>query len=205
MENNVLGSFNYKGISTLQHVNISKVFKEFLSIERPDRIIEIGTEFGGLTLMLQDILLELGLFNTKIRTYDIKTPQLLLNHIDKTDMIEIIKKDLFSYYPFSIGNESKNELRSFMSNTGVNLILCDGGNKIGEFNCLSDILNENDIIMCHDYIENDDIFNNLFLNKIWNWKEIEKADIIDAINKNNLHEHFYNQFTNVAWGCFIKK
>jgi len=200
----VRGSFNYKGLSMLQNPNVVNVFKELLMNVKPKRIIEIGTEYGGLTLLLSDLINELGLNETIIRSYDIKIPTFLLTHPEFNDKIEIVTKDLFSYQPFSLKPESISELKDFMSEPGSNIILCDGGNKIGEFNVISDIIGEGDVIMAHDYAKNNEVFVERILDKIWNWNEISESDIIDSINKNNLNPFMEVEFENVAWVCKIK-
>ena len=200
----VRGSFVYKGLSMLQNKNVANVFKQLLLEKQPKRIIEIGTEYGGLTLLLQDLIIELGLENTIIRSYDIKIPKFLVEHPEITDIIQIVTKNIFNSNPFELKTESIDELKSFMQEPGTNIILCDGGNKIGEFNTISNIIGEGDIIMAHDYAKNDLIFKEKLLNKIWNWKEIEESDIIESINRNNLTPYMDEEFTNVAWVCKIK-
>jgi cephalosporin hydroxylase len=188
----------------LQHKNVIDVFRYLLSEIKPSRIIEIGTEFGGLTLLLQDLVIELGL-NTKIRTYDIKIPKFLVEHPDLTDLIEIRTKDIFTYNPFRLSDEGVTEVKDYMVNDGVNLILCDGGNKSKEFNSFSDIINVGDVIMLHDYIINEDEFESNFKNKIWNWHESKLSDIEESIVNNKLEPYLDDEFSKVVWGCFIKK
>jgi hypothetical protein len=201
---NVDGSFSYHGLQMLQHKNIINVFKHLLSELKPSTIIEIGTEYGGLSLLLQDLIVELGL-KTKLRTYDIKTPTFLMEHPKFSDIIEIRTKDLFSYEPFRLSEEGIDEVKEFMSNDGVNLILCDGGNKSKEFNSFSEIINTGDVIMLHDYIIDENEFNENFKDKIWNWHESKLSDIEDSIIKNNLEPYLEDEFSKVVWGSFIKK
>lgn len=200
----VPGAFNYRGLQMLQHKNVIDVFRRLLIEIKPSTIIEIGTEYGGLTLLLQDLVIELGL-ETKIKTYDIKIPTFLVSHPDLTDVIEIKTKDIFSYNPFRISDEGVNEIKEYMTNDGVNLILCDGGSKSKEFNSFSDIINIGDVIMIHDYIINEDEFETNFKNKIWNWHESKLSDIEESVIKNKLVPYLEDEFSKVVWGCFIKK
>jgi hypothetical protein len=200
----VPGTFDYKGLQMLQHKNVIDVFRHLLSEIKPSTIIEIGTEFGGLTLLLQDLVIELGL-NSKIRTYDIKIPKFLVEHPDLTDLTEIRTKDIFTYNPFRLSDEGLNEVKDYMVNDGVNLILCDGGNKSKEFNSFSDVINVGDVIMLHDYIINEDEFESNFKNKIWNWHESKLSDIEESIVNNKLEPYLDDEFSKVVWGCFIKK
>lgn len=200
----VPGTFNYKGLQMLQHKNVIDSFRHLLTEINPSTIIEIGTEYGGLTLLLQDLIIELGL-NTKIRTYDIKIPKLLVEHPELTDLIEIRTKDIFSYDPFRLSDEGMNEIKNYIVNDGVNLILCDGGNKSQEFNTLSNMINVNDVIMLHDYVINEDEFESNFKNKIWNWHEAKLSDIEESVVTNKLEPYLEDKFSKIVWGCFIKK
>mgnify|MGYP003343476719 FL=1 len=50
------GHFQYNGIHTTQQVpNIKSYFESLLKEENFDVIIEIGTSFGGLTQIIDDI------------------------------------------------------------------------------------------------------------------------------------------------------
>lgn len=201
----VRGSFTYKGLPALQHPAIREVFRELLKVKKPRRIIEIGTEYGGLTLMLQDLLIELDLVETIIRTYDIKDPKFLLKHEGRTSIIEIVKKDLFEYSPFRLKEESVKELEEFIGIEGTTLILCDGGNKIEEFKVMSDLIREGDIIMAHDYAKDEKTFKEEIYGKIWNWFEIQESDIRSAIERNNLKPYMEADFEEVVWICKIKQ
>jgi hypothetical protein len=203
-ENYVPGSINYNGLPMLQHKNIIDKFKQLIKLNKPTRIVEIGTEYGGLTLLLQDIVNELNL-ETKIRTYDIKDPVFLIDHPELTSTIEIVNKDLFEYHPFKLKDESLIELNDFLTEDGVNIILCDGASKKDEFNSFSKIIKSGDIIMLHDYIDNDEEFETNFLNKIWNWHESKYSDIETSVKEQGLSPYLEVDFSSVVWGCFIKK
>ena len=199
----VQGAFDYKGLQMLQHRGAIDMFKKLLNELRPTSIVEIGTEYGGLTLLLQDIALEIGL-DTKIRTYDIKLPTLLVNHPYFSKNIEVVTKDIFSYNPFRLSNEGIKELKEFIGTGGGNLILCDGVNKSKEFNSISDIINSGDVIMLHDYVVTDEEFELNFKSKIWNWHEAKLSEIEEAITRNQLEPYLHCEFSKVVWGCFIK-
>ena len=97
------------------------------------------------------------------------------------------------------------EIKEYIDSEGVNLILCDGGNKSNEFNSLSDIINVGDVIMLHDYVINDEEFEVNFKNKIWNWHESKLSDIKLSVTKNKLEPYLEDEFSKVVWGCFITK
>lgn len=199
------GQFEYNGIYVLQNPNVFGVFEKLFQEKKPKRIIEIGTEYGGLTLMLKDILKKTCQNDFLIRTYDIKESKMLLNHRNFEKSIQVVVKNIFDNDPFSLKKESLTELKNFMSSDSCNIFLCDGGNKAKEFNVISDILNVGDIIMAHDYARDKKYFEENIKNKYWNWFEIQESDIEECSKKNNLSYYMQNDFEKAAWVCKIKK
>jgi hypothetical protein len=200
-----LGQIEYKGLYILQNHEIYEPFKKLFENKKPKRIIEIGTEYGGFTLFIKNVLEFLDIEDFKIRTYDIKETA-LSNHNELDDKIEILNKNIFSEIPIvSLKKEEIDDIKNFLSKNGVNLILCDGVDKQGEFRVLSELLKSGDIIMAHDYAENETVFNEKIKGKIWNWMEIQESDIKEASIKNDLEFFMKDEFEKVAWVCKIKK
>jgi hypothetical protein len=182
-----------------QHRDAPKVFKEFLSIVRPARILEIGTFHGGLTLMLRDIMDEIGLINNPIRTYDIHEQEFLKPLvIDRK--VEVYTKNLFNndYSDWSDEN-SKQEINDYINTDGITMVLCDGGCKKCEFNLIAPCLKKQDIIMAHDYAPNNEYFEQHMRDKIWNWHEIQDSDIINVSTENNLQTYLQVLMQKIAW------
>ena len=98
----------------------------------------------------------------------------------------------------------KQEVIDFIQQDGVTLVLCDGGNKVGEFNILSNYIKQNDFIMAHDYIDTRENFNQNYYEKIWNWHEISEGDISNACERNNLKSFNKEMFDSVVWVCKVK-
>lgn len=74
----VIGHFLYDGKHTTQQVpNIKSFFEKLLIEENFDIIIELGTSFGGLTYILDDIVKENNL-NHNIHTLIIHTKIMLI-------------------------------------------------------------------------------------------------------------------------------
>lgn len=197
----VEGGFAYGYLFISQHKNSPKVFREFLELVRPARILEIGTFHGGLTLLLRDILDEIGLVDSTIRTYDIDEQEFLKPLvIDRK--VEVVTKNLFnSDYSDWNTDLDKNEIDSFIKRDGVSLVLCDGGCKKCEFNLLAPLLKKNDIIMAHDYAPDNEYFENHMKDKIWNWHEIQDSDILDIKERYNLKPFYQGKMQNIAWCC----
>jgi len=201
------GNFAYKGIATLQHEDAGIVFKKLFEAINPSQILEIGTAYGGLSLLLRDILNEIGLYDTEIKTYDVDRPpntfQTGMDYAAKNNLkIDFRLKNIFD------GLESYlvevDETTNYIQQTGRTIVLCDGGKKIDEVRILSKLLKPNDIIMAHDYARNEEIFENVFKDKIWNWLAIQDSDVQEIINENNLQPYMKEEFEKVVWWCVIK-
>lgn len=75
------------------------------------------------------------------------------------------------------------EVIDCIQKAGTTVVLCDGGNKIKEFNLLSRYLKTDDFILAHDYAESKEIFYSTIYRNRWNWCEITNVDITDAVKK----------------------
>lgn len=188
----------FRGHTAQQNHGAFKVFYDFIKDVKPKRILEIGTSLGGFTTFLKIACDDLNL-DTNIRSYDIN------KHSWYDDIIKLgvdIRVENIFTEGFSDFNE---EVKEYIRQDGVTIVLCDGGWKIGEFNVISKYIKNNDFILAHDYAENKEVFETKILNKIWNWHEIQKSDIQNSIDSNNLIEFLPEIFSNVAWGCFTKQ
>lgn len=198
----VTGWFVYKGIVVQQHENVGVVFKNMFESLKPKRILEIGTASGGLTLLLRDILDELSFVDTHIKSYDVVEKHFLKSHIENGINIEVIIKDVFNHsYNELVEVE---EIKSYIQQDGVTVVLCDGGSKKNEFRLISEYLKSGDIIMAHDYSPNEKVFHDNVNDKIWNWLEIQDSDIQQSVIKYDLKPFMPEEFMNVVWVCKMK-
>lgn len=199
----VTGFTSYKGIMLQQHEDYQSVFSKLLETSKPARILEIGTGAGGLTLFLKDKLNEIGLKETYILSYDINTTNFDSTVHDLTNL-ELSKENLFGG-----GNDfilQRNDLiEPYIKSEGLTIVLCDGGNKIKEFNQISPLLKGGDIIMAHDYCDNTESFESDYKDKIWNWCEIQQKDIQQICDQENLEDFMKEDFNKIVWVCKIKK
>jgi hypothetical protein len=194
--NDSLSSF--RGHTAQQFHGAYEVFYNFIKEVKPKRILEIGTALGGFTTFLKIICDELNL-DTKIRSYDIhKHPW--YDDIIKSG-VDIRVENIFTENFVDMDNEVK----EFISQEGITIVLCDGGWKVGEFNLISNYIKDGDFILAHDYAENKEIFENKINGKIWNWFEIQESDIFECSKKNNLTFFGKEIFESVAWVCKIKE
>jgi len=203
----ISGHFVYKNLAISQHHNIQHPFTNMLISTKPNKIIEIGTSQGGLTLMLRHILDENNLKETNLITYDVYDPVFLKQIIvENNELISTKVETLFcQQYKVFKDEETKNSLKDYIRKDGVTAVICDGGNKSSEFNLFAELLKPNDIIMAHDYAPNKEYFEQHMKDKIWNWHEIQDSDIIESCQKYGLVPYMREEFLNVAWACFKKE
>jgi hypothetical protein len=175
-----------------QQANAWTVFEKFLLEEPLDLVVEIGTALGGFIEFLHDFKTEHNL-GYKLISFDIEDPH---NTHDKLIRkgINIQHIDIFEY-----------DLQSLIKQHGKTLLLCDGGDKPKEFSTFSAIIKVGDIIMAHDYAPNLEIFGRDFLNKKWNWLEIQDEDIEKCSASNLLVPYKFETFADISWVCKIKK
>lgn len=205
----ITGCCTYKGVLAMQRPEVFEVFKEFITAVRPSRAVEIGTAGGGLTLCIRDIFNEIGLQDAPVRTFDVNPDQWREKALENKN-IELHLENIFGpcdEEPINmVLSLTKPELIvPFIQAPGITLVLCDGGNKRGEFNCLARYLKPGDIIMAHDYINNKNEFQDHYLNKIWNWLEICDIDIQRHTEKYNLKPFWQDKFDKVVWVCKQKQ
>jgi len=191
---------SYMEFSCQQNPYCFEEFYKLLESIKPSRILEIGTSLGGLTSYLKHVATEIGL-STVVRSYDIYELN-WYNELRDNDNIDIRVENIFE------DNYSKltdTEIIDFIQSDGITLILCDGGNKIGEFNLLSNYMKSSDVIMAHDYAYNADSFESEINKKYWNWHEISESDIAEAVERNNLSSFMQEGFTKAVWVCKNKQ
>jgi hypothetical protein len=197
----VRGHTSYKGLTAQQHDDAFDVFKTFLNEIKPKRVLEIGTAGGGLTLFIRHTLNEIGLNDTPIKSFDvIECPW--YDDIRKEN-VEINIENIFDHSYLNL--EKPERILSYIQEEGTTLVLCDGGHKIGEFNMIAPLIKEGDFIMAHDYIDTWENYKENYVDKIWNWCEIEEKYIEKVSLENNLVHYNKENFDKVVWVCKQKK
>lgn len=176
-------------------------FKQLLSNVKPSRILEIGTSAGGTILFIREFLDSIGLSKTKIKSFDMNNKD-WYEELRKRN-IEVIVENIFSHSYREI--EKPNLVEPYIKLPGTTIVLCDGGSKINEFKILSQYLKKGDIIMAHDYVDNEDNFLKNYKDKIWNWREIGDEHINESCQKFNLKPFMQDIFDKSVWVCKIKE
>lgn len=189
----------WQGHQCSQSHHAFEVFCKFMQTINPSRIIEIGTAAGGFTMFLKWCANELDL-NTNVISYDIHKPWTSQSLLDYD-----IDFRHHSWHTESSPHKATEEIVNLIQSPGQTLLLCDGGNKIFEFNTLAPFLKSGDIIMAHDYAYDQEKFKNSIYNKIWNWHEISNSDISEISTQENLHPVMQEDFDRCVWVCKTKK
>ena len=223
-QNLINGCFSYQGVTIMQHEGVKEVFVELFKQTTPVRILEIGTSYGGLTLLLRDTLDELGMNSTKLITWDIHP------HGKKTvdgrrgpcidSRIECRVENLFDYKDIVIVPEKRDEVASIIASEGTTIVMCDGAYKMREVTMLFPFLKSGDIIMAHDYHPDKTVFDSMSTEELqaknlWGWCEVwdDNGGIFDHLagTVGNLKVPddvvfcMKPEFAAVAWVCMRKK
>lgn len=199
------GMFVYKQVAIMQHPNVEIPFSKLFSETLPAQVLEIGTSQGGLTILLRNLLDNLNLNNSILRTYDIHESNFVKIHTNNNPKVEVITKNIFNSSYDNFLEQEREDVFNFIQRDGVTIVLCDGGSKKDEFNLLSNFLKRGDIIMAHDYAPSKEYFLENIFEKVWNWHEICDDEIANACAFNNLNAFLEEDFLKVAWVCKIKK
>lgn len=182
----------YNGIQISQVIGVYFLLnKDYLSIF--DNIVEIGSYNGGLSSYIFDTKKP----DSKFVSYDI-VPE--INETKKNrDDIDFRIGDCFEQPQFD-------EIVSLIQSPGRTLMICDGGFKTREFNDFSVYLKKDDVIMLHDYKQEDQSF--FEAKEYWQWPysfETCYEDIKEAIERNGLDEYYNKEANFFMWGSFIKR
>src|SRR6266571_3305718 len=194
---NVTGYTTYKGLIAQQHISAFGIFLDFLTEIKPKRILEIGTGGGGFILFLRDVLDSISLENSIVRTYDVVDD--ICDQVLRENRIDVRVENLFHQTYSHL--EKPEEVIPFIQDHGCTLVLCDGMNKVGEFRIFSQYIKAGDYVMAHDYVDTRERYEEEFLDKIWNWCEIEEEDIAECSQRNDLQHCWKDKFEEVVWVC----
>lgn len=187
--------------SLSQMTEIVSYFEKFLTEEQFDTVIEIGTYKGGLAILLDEIK-QINNLKFKLHTIDI-------GKWDETEFNKVLTafdKRQIIFYEIDIFSEAGTTLVTNLikdPNSKV-CLLCDGGNKLAEFNYFSNLIKQGDCIMAHDYTHNSDNADELTYECRWNWQEIHYTSIAQTVKENSLQMYSNVRFPEVAWACYQK-
>ena len=174
-----------EGLKATQSSKVIDLLKK-LRKERFEIAIEIGTQQGGFSLLLKEIL------KCDVHTWDIIEyhPADLKKKLFKQNNINYRIEDCFE----------DSTLDSLLLDKRKKILFCDGGHKSNEFNYFADFLNKGDFIGGHDYFETVEDRDN----DVWTTCELVHNDIKPAIEKNNLKPVYTELSLNSVWALYQK-
>lgn len=202
----VKGFFAYKykknkhSYACSQVPNVDAAFRELFEKSSPSRILEIGTFHGGTAALMRDLLDELNLHSSIIKSFDVYEQPWFKNL--RSENLQIIIDNIFTHSYLDISKPEA--IESFIQSSGTTIVFCDGGSKINEFKIISKFLKPGDIIMAHDYTDTLENFNKNFKNKIWDWREIGDEHIGSTCEEQNLKPFLKDTMDKFALACFKK-
>ena len=185
--NHQWGGGLYKGIFSQQNKNFYPAFEKLFAEENIVRVLEIGTATGGFIRAVRDLT------NAEIITYDVIETK--YKSVLEENNITVNAKSVFEDY---------DSVEDYISAEGQVLVLCDGGNKIKEFEVFSRLLKSGDIIMAHDYSYDEDLYRAYIRENVWRWCEIKFKDIALPVELNNLQPLMTEEFQEAVWTCWKK-
>lgn len=197
----VRGHSEYKGFTAQQVDYFYPTLRKFLEEVRPARVLEIGTAGGGFILAVREILNEIGLHDSPVKTFDvIESP-----YYEKLRSfnIEINIENIFDHAYINLVKPEK--IVPYIQQEGTTVVFCDGGHKIGEFNSIAPHIKKGDYILAHDYIDTWENYQKNYKEKIWDWCEVEEKYISEISTKENLEFYNKDEFDKIVWVCKIKK
>ena len=182
-------------ILKMQQVDgVDEPFRKLFFNTRPARVLEIGTGSGAFAVMLREVLDEVhALRKTQLTTVDVKPRR----RFHEWERIEAHTFDCFT-------NEKKQNLRKKLrdqiTGEGVTLVLCDGGDKLAEFQAVAKLLKPGDIVGVHDYAESLEDFKERVKGKIWGFCGIHAGRMEDTDHAHRLTDFMAEDFRPFVWG-----
>ena len=153
------------------------------------RVIELGTQLGGLTALLG---LQCRMQDVEMYTFDVQATSPYVEWLH-----------LFGVH-YQLGNifsgEGVTAIRSLIEAPGRVLLLCDNGDKIRELHTFAPFLKTDDLIGAHDYQPDADCDE-----KRWGWHEVRDADVKSICEEHHLASYLPAACAEAAWLMRIKQ
>ena len=177
------------GFRIQQHPDCKSYFQNFLLHIKASRILELGTANGGLTYLLRSIT------SMPILSVDKDSTNLDRRVYEYADILTGDFYDTAFQHKYIL---------PYINKKGTTLILCDGFEKIKQYNTFVRFIKTNDIIAVHDYFPTREYYEREIEGKTWNWCMITDDDMV-ASNLKYKMENIYTNMNDVFWASKIKK
>lgn len=180
-------SLTFLGFEMQQNRFAPLAWSEVIQREKPERIIEIGTWKGGFTCVL-------GLAMRSIRgilSYDNDEgrPWQHNSHWMAVLGAEQRRIDVFC-------DDGMWEIEKALA-VRKTILLCDGGNKIREFQTFAPFLKSGDMIAAHDYTDTRSL-------QFWNTQEIVPLDVEKTVQECGLERYEPQLMAEAGWLAYKK-
>lgn len=154
----------------------------------PARIVEIGAYNGGFTCALGVHAWNIG---AHVYSFDrSEIPNTKYRPLADLLGIKWFIMDCFCAEAFGT-------IQSLISAPGICYLLCDGGNKVREFETFAPFLKPGDVIGAHDYfVEREDW---------WGRGEITQKQVSSVVLENNLELFMQDYFDVAAWLVYRRR
>jgi hypothetical protein len=129
-----------------------KLLENYIAYEKPEYVVEIGSQKGGLSVYLGTIacVTEQFIFHTfdiSKSDWNNRENEGVGHWFEKMESIcpfcKSFESDIFSEFSYNLISENIKKYKT--------LIICDGGNKPKEIQIFSTLLKSGDMIMAHDF------------------------------------------------------
>ena len=194
-----VGASTFLGLSMMQNRNAPFALDALLRhLEatgvRVARIIEVGTGFGGLSVLFQ------------IYCVAREIPFISYDSWGGAAKSELFKRLQIDCRVGDLNHEFvTEEVAAEAQREGVTLLLCDGASKVTEVNTFSDYLKPGDLILAHDYAPSQQVFEQQINGRLWSWCEITDDQVRGAIERNRLEPVLPDVMLSAVWGCWAKR
>src|SRR5579871_373769 len=152
------------------------------------QVIELGTQLGGLTVLLG---LQCHMQGIRLDSFDLEAASPYQEWFERFGVHYHIG-DIFR-------PEGVATIQVLIQAPGRALVLCDNGNKAREFATFAPFLKSGDVIGAHDYHPDGD-----YDPRRWAWHEIRDTDLQEVCEQHHLEPFLPEAATEAAWVMKIK-
>lgn len=162
-----------------------------MEVDRPARVVEIGSYSGGLAIALG---VHCWMIGAHMVSYDRNAQDARLMPLARALNVD-----------FRVGDcwDLAGEIGALISAPGRTFVLCDGGDKPRELMVFGQFLKSGDVIAAHDY----DAYQGTDVPEIerpWPWQETTLEDGNRAAERHNLVPYMQKHFDFAGWLAFQK-
>lgn len=193
-----LGETRFFGLVMQQNVHgaaaLDRAFKRLeASGVEVRRIVELGTGAGGLSVLLQLYALSRG---ADFVTYDVH-PRTPTNAAFERLSIDLRVEDVRDPRVAA-------EIGRMLEGEGVSVLVCDGGDKVGDATRFAEHLKPGDYVLLHDYAESRETFARDIDGKLWSWCEVTE-DALRELDARGFEEVLADVLHPAVWTCRTKR